>query len=107
MYFYDSDRPRCWRNDLVPVIMKWIDGIPDESLKNFRAFHVNEDGSFGATFTKVGDRGGPPRDIRFEIDHDGISLHVVRGTDLVFVAGEPQVVPFAPEHLTLAANAAD
>jgi hypothetical protein len=107
MYFYESDRPRCWRPDLVSAILKWVDGIPADSLKNFRAFHVNEDGSFGASFSKRSDRGGPPRDIRFEFDHGGSSLHVVSQNELKLVGVEAEILPFSAEYLTMAADAAD
>jgi hypothetical protein len=107
MYFYESERPRCWRPDLVPAILKWVDSIPTSSLPKFRAFHVNEDGSFGASFHKRSDRGGPPREVRFEFDHGGSSLHVVCGTDLLLVGAETEIIPFSHKHLTLAANAAD
>jgi hypothetical protein len=107
MYFYESDRPRTWRPDLVPAILKWVDSIPESSLPNFRGFGVNEDGSFSATFSKRSERGGPPRDIRFEFDHGGSSLHVILKNEIIFVGAEDEIIPFRHEHLTLAANAAD
>jgi hypothetical protein len=107
MYFYESDRARCWRPDLVPAILKWVDGIPAASLKHFRSFHVNEDGSFGASFSKRSDRGGPPKEVRFEFDHGGSSLHVVSQNELILVGAEPEIIPFSAKHLVLAANAAD
>jgi hypothetical protein len=108
MYFYDSeDRPRTWRPDLVPAILKWIDGIPESCLSHLKGFSVNEDGSFGATFRKRSERGGPPKEIRFEFDHGGSSLHVVVQNELMLVGAESEIIPFNPEHLLLAANAAD
>lgn len=65
MFKYESDQPRCWRPDLVPAILAWLDTVPDSELYGkLQSLRVGALGEFRANFVYEG------RDLRVEFDHD-------------------------------------
>lgn len=84
----------------MPVILRWLDSVPESAWEHLDAFAVGNHGEFVAEFSKVPDRGGPRRKVRQQFDHNS---HTVRNDIGMWAAPTPQ--PFHPDHLYVVVNA--
>jgi hypothetical protein len=100
VFNYESDRPRCWRPDLVPAILAWVESLPESAWADFATFTVEARGGFGAEFDVMPSRGGPRRRIVHRFDH---TYHTIENDVGVWRAqGGP--TPFDLEQLVTPAN---
>lgn len=98
-YHRDSDNYRCYRPDLLPVITRWLQYVPENEWRHFVGFRVGERGEFIAKFMKSPTRGGPLRLVTCTIDHDYSEMRTDTG---VWYDSEP--VRLTSANLQLAAD---
>jgi hypothetical protein len=101
MYSYesDSDRPRTYRPDLLPIITKWLALVPESEWQYFVGFRVGTCGEFIAKFMKQPTRGGPLRLVTCVVDHDRSEMRTDTG---VWIEDAP--VRLTAANLTLAVD---
>ena len=70
MFNYESDRPRDFRPDLLPLIKAWLEGVSPHAWQYFKSFGVGCNGSFAAHFSVPPTNGGPRREVSIKFDHN-------------------------------------
>jgi hypothetical protein len=101
LYEYETDtgRGHCYRPDLLPLITKWLAGVPESDWQYFVGFRVGYHGEFVAKFMKSPTQGGALRLITFTLDHNYSEM---RTDTCAWWDDEP--VEYTSRNLTMAAD---
>lgn len=100
LFNYETDRPRCWRPDLVPAILSWIESLSADAERDLHSFTVERFGGFGAEFHVRPARGGERRLVVHRFDH---TFHKIT-TDVGYWGAPLGPIPFKNDQLLEPAN---
>jgi hypothetical protein len=99
LFSTESTVPACWRPDLVPAILKWVESLPDSAWQHCVGFAVEEHGGFICEFEVTPSDGSAPVAVTHQFDH---TYHHI-ATD-VGIWREPRPQPFHTSQLVGPAN---